>query len=317
MPDGTYWTTGLANGLDNSPSLGEGYPCLSAQMAQEAEILAAVATILGKPAEAAEFRREREELARAINDRLWDETARIYATRLPDGGHNPNKVVTAFWPLWAGVTPPERVDCLAAHLKDERSFWRHHPIPSLAADSPHYRPEGHYWLGSTWAPTNYAAIKGFDRAGRHDLAVATTLRHLECMAEVHRETGAIWENYCAERSERGSLSGTPYCWSALGPIALLLEVLIGVEPNALERRIRWTVPSEPGWGVRNYPLGPATVSLLRVRGPAGDQLEVQADLPFTLTLLDAGTEQTRNCPAGRSLHPCGSARPTTGRQRPG
>ena len=33
LPDGTYWTTGLANGLDNSPSLGDGgYPCLTAQM---------------------------------------------------------------------------------------------------------------------------------------------------------------------------------------------------------------------------------------------------------------------------------------------
>ena len=40
LPDGTYWTTGLANGLDNSPSLGMGYPCLTAQMAQFAESLA-------------------------------------------------------------------------------------------------------------------------------------------------------------------------------------------------------------------------------------------------------------------------------------
>jgi hypothetical protein len=302
LPDGTYWTTGLANGLDNSPSLGEGYPCLSAQMAHEAEILAGFATLLGKPEEAAEFQRERGELAQAINDRLWDDAAGIYATRLPEGGHNPNKVVTAFWPLWAGVTPPQRVEALAAHLKDKRSFWRHHPIPSLAADSPHYQPGGHYWLGSTWAPTNYAAIKGFDRVGRHDLALETTLRHLECMWEVYRETGAIWENYCAEASVRGSLSGSPYCWSALGPIALLLEVLIGVEPDALARRIRWTVPAEPGWGVRNYPLGPAAVSLLRLGGAEGDRIEVRTDLPFTLTLVRNGEEKTLDCPAGHSLH---------------
>jgi len=157
------------------------------------------------------------------------ENASRYSTSPARGGHNPNKVVTAFWPLWAGVVPPERVAALAAHLKDPKSFWRHHPIPSLAADSPHFQPAGNYWRGSTWAPTNYAAINGFDRAGRHDLAVATALRHVQCVAEVLNETGFIWENYCSEASRQGNWAGPNYCWSALGPIALLIEVIIGIE----------------------------------------------------------------------------------------
>ena len=43
LADGTYWTTGLANGLDNSPSLGDGYPDLTAQQAHAAEILGRIA----------------------------------------------------------------------------------------------------------------------------------------------------------------------------------------------------------------------------------------------------------------------------------
>ena len=43
LPDGTFWTTGLASGLDNAPSLGDGYPCLTAQMAHDAEILSNMA----------------------------------------------------------------------------------------------------------------------------------------------------------------------------------------------------------------------------------------------------------------------------------
>lgn len=300
LDDGTYWTTCLANGLDNSPSLGDGYPCLTAQMAHEAEILSQMATVLGKTDEAAEFEREYAQTGESLNRHLWSDSMRIYSTSLPGGKHNPNKVATDFWPLWAGIVPSDRVADLAKHLKDPKSFWRHHPIPSLAADSPHFRLAGDYWLGSTWAPTNYAAIKGFDRSGRHDLAVETTLRHLTCMHEVFQATGEIWENYCSESSQRGSWSGAPYCWSALGPISLLLEVLIGLEPDALNRTIRWTIPAEAGMGVRNYPLGSATITLIRQQDDKGAYLEVSTDLPFTLVVVQDGEGHTIQCPAGAS-----------------
>jgi len=55
LPDGTYWTTGLANGLDNSPSLGDGYPDLSAQMAHEAEVLSKIAKLIGNDEDATAF----------------------------------------------------------------------------------------------------------------------------------------------------------------------------------------------------------------------------------------------------------------------
>lgn len=298
LPDGTFWTTGLANGLDNSPSMGDGYPDLSAQMAHEAEILKAIARRLGLDQDAREFQQQYEETCAAINDALWDETQQIYSSSLPGGGHNPNKVVTAFWPLWAGIVEPVRVEALARHLLDPKSFWRHHPIPSLAADSPRFSPDGDYWLGSTWAPTNYAAIKGFDRCGRHDLAVKTTLRHLDGMSEVFEATGQIWENYCSERSEQGNASGSPYCWSALGPISLLLEVVIGLEPDALENSMTWTLPDIDNLGIRNYSLGANTLSLVQRLTAGRRQLQIRAQLPFTLHVIIGNHRQTFQCGAG-------------------
>jgi len=171
LPNGTYWTTGLANGLDNSPSLGDGYPCMSSQMAHFADALAEIAALLGEEDVAGRWRERHAAISRALNAHLWSEEMQFYSTSLPNGRHNPNKVVTGFWPLWAGVVPPERIAPLARHLKDPASFWRHHPVPSLAADSPCFRPAGDYWLGSTWAPTNCAVIKGFQRVGRLDLAL--------------------------------------------------------------------------------------------------------------------------------------------------
>jgi len=49
---------------------------------------------------------------------------RFFSTSLPGGKHNPNKVVTGFWPLWTGLVPAERVAECARHLLDPRSFWR-------------------------------------------------------------------------------------------------------------------------------------------------------------------------------------------------
>ncbi|OPZ25555.1 MAG: alpha-glucosidase [Lentisphaerae bacterium ADurb.BinA184] len=301
LPDGTYWTTGLANGLDNFPSLGDGYPCLTAQMAHEAETLARIAQALEMPEKADEYRAEHEAVARAANRFLWSREQGLYATSLPGGGHNPNKVVTTFWPLWAGIVPPERVEALAQHLKDPKSFWRHHPIPSLAADSPHFSPEGSYWRGSTWAPTNFAAIKGFDRAGQHALAVETATRHIQCMLEVFEETGKIWENYCSEASRRGNWSGPNYCWSSLGPVALLLEVILGFEPDALNRRLLWNPPSRQTAGVRRLPLGPATVSVVQQKDWQGKWgIEIDTDRPFTLALHEGECTREIACPVGRS-----------------
>lgn len=178
LPDGTLWTTGLANGIDNSPSLGEGYPCLTAQMAHAAEIPGLMASDLGFAEEAAEWEAERRRIATALEAHLWSEEHGIYSTSLAAGGHNPNKIVTGFWPLWTGLVPSERVERLARQLLDPATFWRHHPLPSLAADSSHFVPGGQYWRGSVWAPTSAATMWGFARAGHPDLARRTALRHL-------------------------------------------------------------------------------------------------------------------------------------------
>ena len=302
LPNGVYWTTGLANGLDNSPSLGDGYPDLTSQMAHYAECLALMAHSLGKDEEAADWNRTRDAVAEAANRVLWSDAMRFYSTSLEGGGHNPNKVVTGFWPLWAGIVPPERVAPLASHLKDPASFWRHHPVPSLAADSPLYVPQGDYWRGSTWAPTNYAVSQGFQRAGRTDLARELVARHLEVLSDVFNATGHLWENYSAESSGPGSWSGKDYCWTALGPIASLLETLIGVRGDALRMRVDFE--PEPGEkvGVRRYPLGPATIDIVQMVREGVDTVEVRTDHAFDLVVHRAGKTWNPRClPGGTRL----------------
>jgi hypothetical protein len=299
LPDGTYWTTGLANGLDNSPSLGDGYPDLTAQMAHVAESLGIIAAALGKADEAAAWKAEHDAIGTACNAALWDDGQQFYATSLPGGGHNPNKVVTGFWPLWAGIVPAERVDALARHLLDPRSFWRPHPVPSLAADSPYFEPGGKYWLGSVWAPTDTMVVKGFQRCGRLDLARAVTEKHLQAMLAVFDATGVIWENYGSEKFERGSWSGPDYSWSISGPIRLLIETLLGIEADALRQTIRWTPLPHETMGIQRLAMGPATISLMQRVEDGKDVVTVATDQPFALELVDVhGAMTTRQISAG-------------------
>ena len=295
LADGTYWTTGLANGLDNSPSLGDGYPDLTAQQAHAADVLTRLADVLGRADEARAWAAERDEIGAAMNARLWSDAMQFYSTSQPGGGHNPNKVATGFWPLWSGQVPAARVEPLARHLLDPASFWRHHPVPSLAADSPHYRGAGDYWLGSTWAPTNAATAWGFARAGRFDLARRLARRHLDVIAEVRDATDALWENFAPDASARGSWSGPDYSWTALGPTALFYELVLGVQPDALGDRVRWHLP-EPGWGLSRIPLGGATIELLnRDEG----RISVVTDRAFTLEVTDGAAVRAQRLPAGR------------------
>ena len=300
MPDGTFWTTGLANGLDNSPSLGDGYPCLTSQMAHFAECLAEIAMLLGQTDTAERWRVRHAEIGLALNSNLWSEELQFYSTSLPGGKHNSNKVVAGFWALWADAVPPERIEHLARHVKDPCSFWRHHPVPSLAADSPEFRAPGDYWLGSTWAPTNCAVIKGFQRAGRLDLAREIAHRHLDVMGEVLRNTGYLWENYCSEQSTRGSVSMNDYSWTAVGPVALLMEVILGLEPDAVRHSLRWTPPAGESVGVERFPLGNATIRLEQHPGITGDAVVVDTDRAFTLELVQNGKTRNIACGSGKT-----------------
>jgi hypothetical protein len=145
----------IYNGLDNSPSLGEGYPCLTAQMAHFAESLGSIAEILGKREDVDTWKKEKDAVVSALNDHLWDDTQNIYSTSLKEGGHNPNKVITAFWSLWANAVPEERIQHLVNHAVDPKSFNRHHPMPSLAADSIHRRLVWRPWKDEPTGVSHY------------------------------------------------------------------------------------------------------------------------------------------------------------------
>ncbi len=78
-------------------------------------------------------------------------------------------------PLYAGSVTKERAKQLVELLKDHKTYWVHHPIPSVPLNSPHFDAE-RYWQGPSWVNTNWLIIDGLTRYGFNE--EATELRTL-------------------------------------------------------------------------------------------------------------------------------------------
>jgi hypothetical protein len=203
----------------------------------------------------------------------------------------PTKTLTLapFWTLLAEVASPAQARQLARHLSNPQTFWRHHPWPSLAAGEPLYATHGDYWRGGVWAPTNYAIMAGLARYGRYDVARAAALRHLAVMARIYDETGTIWENYRPDDDGPGTPARPAFVgWSGLGPIAMLIEYILGIEINASARLITWRVVEPGPHGIENLRVGTACVRLYIA---ADGMIEAESTEPLTLRVIREGREE--------------------------
>jgi len=322
---GLYFQTGLGSGMDNTPrgDVWRGaWIDMSAQQALAARSLARIAEVVGDSTKAETWRQEHDSLAAAINARLYSEADGFYYDRADgaDGALAGVEHIGAFWTLLAGVAEGERASRLVAHLEDPSEFYRPHLFPSLAASEPDYSPDGHYWRGGVWAPTNYMTIKGLEDAGFSDLARRAAENHLGNMAMVIasppddpsriapeercEDCRTIWECYAPEHPSPGTRwDGQYLCrqdfvgWSGLGPIALLFENVIGLRALGAENTIVWEVTRTDRHGVRRMPLGATNwvtlVAEARASADAGLSIYARGDAPFTLEIRRPGESPQR------------------------
>jgi hypothetical protein len=303
-PDGGYWATGWACGMDNQPRMPEGNvaehchghmawidTCL--QQILSARTLVAMSRSLGDPWPVGDIQEEADRLVRLVNARMWDRRDGFYYDRWPDGRLSRVKSIAGFWALLADAAPPGRRRRLIRHLEEPGEFNRPHRVPSLSADHPLYRPGGDYWRGSVWAPSNYMVLEGLTARGRGRLAHEIALNHLGNVCTVFEETGTLWENYAPESAARGEQSARDFVgWTGLVPIAVLLEHVFGLRPDAAAGRLSWDVRLLESHGVRRYPFGRDGLLDLSA-GPRRSpderpSVEAASTVPLTLEVRWAG-----------------------------
>lgn len=302
-PDGGYWGTGWATGMDNQPRIPHGRhewyehchqtwvdTCMQAVLADR--MLVNIAREIGREADAAEFAEEAETLGAWINRHLWNEQTGFYHDRRRDGTLVTEvKTIGAYWALLAGLVPPERLPRFLAHLDDPAAFHRAHRCPSLSADSIGYDPDGGYWRGAVWPPTNYMLLRGLHAVGRPALAAAIGRNHVENVAAAFAATGTLWENYAPDFAAAGRSTPEFVGWTGLPPVAVLFEEVFGIQPQG-PNHLLWDIRLTEAHGIRSYPLGRETQIDLTCeeRTDLLDKPQVMArtNRPFLLDIRWAG-----------------------------
>ena len=305
-----YFEDTGSSGMDNSPRSGYAatnlagsdvcFIDLSCQQLLSARKLADIAELIGKKKDADEFNKEAETLKKLINHYCWSDRTGFYYDCFirsnPESRHNfvSCKTAAAFWAILSGAADTHQINSLVNHLSDPEEFATLHPVPTLSRKDPNYTPSGGYWLGSVWAPTNYMIVRGLVEHKQYGLAREIVCKHLNAMTSVMNDPayGGIWECYSPEfqrpatRGEGGIVRDNFVGWSGIGPIAMLIENIIGLEFDAPGNTITWCVKSPCRHGLENIDFNGQTISLVcEGKKPAGStKIKVECRKKFTLKI---------------------------------
>ncbi len=301
--DGYAWA-GNPSGMDNSPrgrtsAPTERHRCPDnpdlrwldalAQQGLSALCMSRIATLLGKEEDAAYWADVHGQLSALLNSRYWDEEDGFYYDIFAGGQPCKVPTIASWWPVLAEMSGPQRAQAMLAHLRNPEEFGGEIPTPSLSRADADFIPDGGYWRGSVWLPTTYMTLKAVDLCGDYALARETGSRLLECMWRTYAdyEPHTIWECYSPSafepaRDKKGETVRPDFCgWSALGPISVFLEDVIGIkQANAFERTLLCDFEKHPAGrvGVEGYRFGDIVCSVVATE----KTVEVRSNRPFTL-----------------------------------
>jgi hypothetical protein len=264
-PDGTYFSSGWGCGMDNQPRIPEGFNAewshghmswidVSLQEVFAGKILLQMAQKLNRTAEVKDIENEIEELTAYINKNMWDNKNAFYFDRYKDGSLSGVKSIAAYWALLAGVVSAQHAKAFIQHLENPKEFARLHRVPTLSADHPDFNPEGGYWRGSVWAPTNYMVLRGLTNYHEDSLAYEIAANHLNNVVKVFTLTGTLRENYAPDKVQ-GNNAKDFVGWTGLTPVSVLFEYVFGIRPDVPGNMVVWDIRMLDEFGVKKYPLG--------------------------------------------------------------
>lgn len=190
-------------------------------MVSDNQYLAEMADILGKGDEAAVFRGKAKKLTDYINTCMFDESSgyfydiRIEEQPLSNGcagkpiverGRGPE----GWSPLFNGAATQQHADAVVRTMQDPKEFNTYVPLGTAALSNPAFGPDI-YWRGRVWVDQLYFGLKGMERYGYRDAAVAMAKTFFD-HADGLLTDGPIRENY---NPLTGMQQGAPnFSWSA-------------------------------------------------------------------------------------------------------
>ena len=196
----------------------------------DAWVLAWMARELGIEKDAQLLEDEHAEMAKRINDLLWDDRQQCYFNRrwTAENGSffNPHMAPDIFMSLLGKVLPEDRAGAIKKVFHDPKKFAGEWILPTISRDDPLY-PKQHYWRGKVWAPINWLIYQGLRLYGWDDEARILAESSAKMFLRPWRERSECYENFLATTGE-GS-SDPHYTWGAL-MVLIAVEELIDINP---------------------------------------------------------------------------------------
>ncbi|MBQ2987972.1 MAG: hypothetical protein IJD59_02595 [Clostridia bacterium] len=312
--DGYRWEGGRS-GMDNTPRgrtsartdrARPNHPDLLwidaiCQQALSAQTIAALFSVIGDREASEEWRKRYEDKKITVNRLYWDSDDGFYYD-IFQNDRRFCKVMTAasYWAMTAQIADGERAKAMVKQAQNESTLGGAVPLLSLARNDANYERDGRYWRGSLWLPTAYAALKGFSLYGYHAEAHEAGRRILDHMLRTYRdyEPHTVWECYAPEEpapartADGKSRVRADFCgWSALGPISVYIEHVIGFHTvNAFTRTVEWEIPKNfrKRLGIKNLRFGDIVTDVVAENGVC----EVTSNGPYTLKICGKRYEVT-------------------------
>lgn len=240
------WNSSDASGMDNQFSRSgnvESYTDegvdLACYLVRELQAMAIISGKLGKPAEQKAYLDHAKRLTDKINTAFWDEKDGFYYDRNEKTGKPIRlKSVAGFFPLWAGVAPPERAARLVhEHLLNPKEFWLNYPVATYAKTEPDFyegtRKGECNWRGNAWIPANYMIFHGLMRYGYDDAAKKLALLTLRLALD----RNPVTREYYDSDSGQGYGMNPFWGWSSLA-YGMPLEYVLHYDPTDLHGTVR-------------------------------------------------------------------------------
>ncbi len=302
--NGYFWEGGRS-GMDNTPRGRTGehaetdrpnHPEMLwvdaiAQQGMAAYYISKIADLLGENAICARWQMMYETFKQKVNDLYWDDADGMYYD-IHEKTLEKMKCLTpaSFWPMLAMMPSAEQADRMCEVLTDPELLGGSVvPWTTVARNDADYNAEnGQYWRGSMWLPTAYMGIKAVEKYGKFALANQCARRIVKHMYRTYKEyePHTIWECYSPENPRPAyhheNRVRPDFCgWSALGPISLFIENVIGITgANAFANTLTWNLPEKitGAIGVRNYSFGDVVTDIVYKDGV----ISTESNAPYTL-----------------------------------
>ncbi|MDC1106272.1 trehalase family glycosidase [Prolixibacteraceae bacterium] len=243
-----------------------------------------------------------EKIRTMVNRYYWDDKDGTYYD-IDRNNLTHMKLLTpaSYWPILAEIASPEQVQRMVKHLEDEQRLGGKVPWTTVARNDRDFDPNGGYWRGSIWLPTAYMGIKAIEKYGYRDLAHHQAKQIVSHMYNTYKEytPHTIWECYNPNSPKpatdtHGHDVRPDFCgWSALGPISLMIENILGFyEIDGRNKTVKWDLRGNGKQGIYSLRFGKVITDIIYNEG----QVNVESNNPYTLVIKN----QLLNIPAGKS-----------------